>query len=220
MEAVIFDFDGTLARLNIDFTAMRRGVERFLADYEINQESLQGLLILEMIDEAVRLISEKDPLEAQLFYHKAHELVVEHEVRAAEKGKILSGVIEVLKLLREKAVKVGFITRNCDRAVKIVFPHIERFCDTFIPRDDVTHVKPHPDHATLALRKMAVFGTKDCLMVGDHPIDIEGGKRLGMMTAGVLTGKATRQDFIEAGANFILDDVTQIPGSVLKELGK
>ncbi len=220
VEAVIFDFDGTLVLLNIDFMAMRQGVEAFLAHYGVNLEGLKGLLILEMINEATKIISEKDPLKAQLFYHEAHALVVEHEVTAAKEGKIVSGAIEVLKLLKEQAVKVGIVTRNCDRAVKIVFPHIERFCDAFIPRDDVTHVKPHPDHLALALRRMEVSKAKECLMVGDHRIDIEGGKRMGMMTAGVLTGKATQQEFIEAGADFILDDVTQIPGSVLKEFGK
>ena len=70
-EAVIFDFDGTLVHLNIDFSVMRQGVEMFLGEYGIEPDGLKGLLILEMIDEATKLISEKDPLEGQLFYHKA-----------------------------------------------------------------------------------------------------------------------------------------------------
>lgn len=216
-EAVIFDFDGTLVHLNIDFSVMRQGVEMFLGEYGIEPDELKGLLILEMIDEATKLISEKDPLEGQLFYHRAHELVTEHEVSAAKKGRILSGMIEMLKLLKKRGVKVGVITRNCDRAVKIVFPRIEHFCDTFVPRDYVTRVKPHPDHLVLALTKMSVSKPEYCLMVGDHPTDIEGGKRVGMKTVGVLTGKATRHEFIEAGADLILDDATKIPGSIFKE---
>ncbi|MBW2340578.1 MAG: HAD family hydrolase [Deltaproteobacteria bacterium] len=216
-EAVIFDFDGTLVHLNIDFSVMRQGVETFLGEYGIEPDGLKGLLILEMIDEATKLISEKDPLEGQLFYHRAHELVTEHEVRAAKNGRILSGVTMVLKLLKKRGVKVGVITRNCDKAVKIVFPRIEQFCDAFVPRDYVTRVKPHPDHLVLALRKMSVSKSECCLMVGDHPTDIEAGKRVGIKTAGVLTGKATRQEFIEAGADLILDDATKIPGRIFKE---
>jgi phosphoglycolate phosphatase-like HAD superfamily hydrolase len=49
-----------------------------------------------------------------------------------------------------------------------------------------------------------------CLMVGDHVLDVEGGKRMEMMTAGVLTGKTTRQQFMGAGADFIWEDATKI----------
>jgi phosphoglycolate phosphatase-like HAD superfamily hydrolase len=33
---------------------------------------------------------------------------------------------------------------------------------------------------------------------------------MGMKTAGVLTGKTTRQQFIEAGADLVLDDATKV----------
>jgi phosphoglycolate phosphatase len=210
-EAVVFDYDGTLVHLNINFSGMRQGVEDILAEYGIEPDAHKGLLILEMIEEATRLISEKNPSEGPSFYHRALELVTEHEVRAAKRGRILSGVVNMLTLLEEREVKVGIITRNCNKAVKIIFPDIESFCDVFIPRDYVPRVKPHPYHLALTLKKMAVNNPACCLMVGDHVIDIEGGKRVGMKTAGVLTGKAAHQDFIEAGADFILDDVTKIP---------
>jgi phosphoglycolate phosphatase len=217
MEAVIFDYDGTLVHLNINFNLMRQGVEKFLADYAIEPAALKELYILEMIDEATRLISKENPLEGPSFYHKAHELVTTYEIRAAKKGKILPGVINMLRLLEKRGVKVGVITRNCSKAVKIVFPNIEDFCDVFIPRDYVTRVKPHPDHLALTMKKMAVNKPACCLMVGDHVLDIEVGKHMGMKTAGVLTGKATRQDFIEAGADFIFDDATVISGRMLED---
>jgi len=216
LEAVIFDYDGTLVHLNIDFSVMRQGVEKFLADYGIEPTALKELYILEMIDEAARLISEGNPSEGPCFYHKAHELVTEHEVRAAEKGKILPGVINMLRLLEKQGVKIGIITRNCNKAVKIVFPNIEDFCDVFIPRDYVTRVKPHPDHLAVTMKKMAVNNPACCLTVGDHVLDIEVGKYMGMKTAGVLTGKATRRDFVEAGADFIFDDATVISGRILE----
>jgi hypothetical protein len=58
-EAVIFDFDGTLVHLNIDFSVMRQGVEMFLGEYGIEPDGLKVLLILEMIDEATKLIQKR-----------------------------------------------------------------------------------------------------------------------------------------------------------------
>jgi phosphoglycolate phosphatase len=217
IEAVIFDYDGTLVHLNINFGLMRQEVEEFLPAHGIEPGALKEFLILEMIDEATRLISKRNPSEGSSFYGKALDLVEAHEVRAAKKGEILPGVTTMLKLLKERGIKVGIITRNCSKAVKIVFPDIEDFCDVFIPRDDVIRVKPHPDHLSLTMKKMAVHNPTRCLMVGDHIIDIEGGKRMGMKTAGVLTGKTTREHFIEAGADLILDDATKIPGCILEE---
>jgi len=217
IEAVIFDYDGTLVHLNINFGIIRQELKKFLVDYGIDPDALKGLYILEMIDKATRLISEQNPSEGQSFYHKAHDLVTEHEVRAAKKGEILPGVIDMLKALKRRGVKVGIITRNCHKAVKIAFPDIERFCDAFIPRDYVTRVKPHPDHLALTLKKMAVNNPARCFMVGDHVLDIEVGKRMGMKTAGVLTGNTTRQHFIKAGVDFILDDATGIPDCIFVE---
>jgi len=217
MDAVIFDYDGTLVHLNIDFAAMRRDVEKCLTEYGIEPGDLKGLYILEMIEEATRRISEKSPSEASVFHRSSLELVTKHELQAAEQGKILKGVIPMLELLGKRGVKIGVITRNCDKAVKMVFSHIESLCDVYIPRDGVSRVKPHPDHLALALEKLGVDDAVRCLMVGDHVLDVEGGKRMEMKTAGVLTGKTTRQQFMEAGADFVLDDATKILEHLFKE---
>ena len=216
-EAVIFDYDGTLVHLNINFSVVRQAVEKFLTEYGIDPGSLKGLYILEMVDEATKLISQGDPSEAQLFCYKSLKLITEHEVRAAKEGKILPGVIDMLKLLKKRGVKVGIVTRNCEEAVRAVFPDVENFCDVFIPRDYVTRVKPHPDHLALTLKKMAVDNPARCFMVGDHVLDIEAGKRMGMKTAGVLTGNTVRQHFVEAEADFILDDATKISECIFEE---
>ncbi len=47
-------------------------------------------------------------------------------------------------------------------------------------------------------------------MVGDHLIDIEAGKRLGMKTIGVLTGRIKREEFEEVGADGVLEDISEI----------
>jgi hydrogenase expression/formation protein HypE len=210
IEAVIFDYDGTLVHLNIDFEAMRRGVERLLESHGLKQNAFKGLHLLEAIDEATNILSGEDSTAVESFRERALKLLTDEEVKAAKRGKILPGVVALLRALRAHGIKIGIITRNCDQAVRITFPQIEEICDVFLSRDSVAQVKPHPAHLTLALEKMAVRNPKRCLMVGDHVLDIEAGRRLGMRTAGVLTGHTTAEQFVEAGADFVLDDATKV----------
>jgi phosphoglycolate phosphatase len=216
-KTIIFDFDGTLVHLNIDFSIIRMEVEDLLTDYGIRPDTLKGLYVLEIIDEATGLLSNYNPSKGASFNHDALQIVTRHEVKAAKEGKIIPGIPDMLQLLSFRGVKVGIITRNCNKAVRIVFPDIDNFCDVFIPRDYVTRVKPHPDHLTLALKKISENNYKYCFMVGDHAMDIESGRRMGIKTIGVLTGKKTRQDLMDAGADFILDDATKIPDFIFGE---
>ena len=181
-----------------------------LIRHGVELDRLEGLYILEMITEGAELISWMDPSEGMSFYHEAHALVREHEIRAAQEGEMIPGVMDTLRCLKKKGYKVGVVTRNWKEAVKIVFPLIEQYCDVFMPRDGVKRVKPHPDHLAMVLEKLAVENPSCCLMVGDHTLDIKAGKSMEMKTAGVLTGKTTREQFEEVEADLILDNATKI----------
>ena len=50
IETIIFDFDGTLAKLNIDFKQMRDAVLKLISSYGIARNYLQTDFVLEMIN--------------------------------------------------------------------------------------------------------------------------------------------------------------------------
>lgn len=209
VRAVVFDFDGTLAVLNIDFSLMRERVFELIREYGVKETTLRERYLLEIIDEVCPIIWEENASGAKEFYKKAHRILHEVELEAAEKGRLIPGAEETLKTIRKQGLKVGIITRNCEEAVRKVFPAIEEYCDVFVSRDSVDKVKPHPDHLNAALNALKVPG-EEAAMVGDHLIDIQAGKRVGMMTIGVLTGRIKREEFEEAGADYILRDVTEV----------
>lgn len=209
VKAIIFDFDGTLAVLNIDFSLMRERVLDIIRRYGVKEDSIKERYLLEIIEEAYQFLWKKNPDEAQEFYQESHGVLHEIEMKAAEEGRLIAGVEDALKTLRQRGMKVGIITRNCEEAVRKVFPEIDDHCDVFISRDFVAKVKPHPDHLNSVLEALKVSGEK-AIMVGDHIIDIQAGKQVGMMTIGVLTGRIKREEFEEAKADYILRDVSEI----------
>ena len=209
IKAIIFDFDGTLAVLNIDFNAMREQVFELMRHFDVEEKLITERYLLEIVDEVYQILWEKNPSGAEAFYQESHHILHEVEMRAADKGRLIPGAEATLKSLREKGIKVGIITRNCEDAVRRVFPNIDRFCDVFISRNSVKKVKPHPDHLSSAMKALDVEG-EEAVMIGDHTIDIQAGKRVGMRTIGVLTGRTKREEFEKAGADDILGNATEI----------
>jgi len=209
IKAVIFDFDGTLAVLNIDFSAMRERVFGLMRRSGIEETAIREKYLLEIIDEVYKMLWKKNPSGAEIFYQESHDILHEVEMKAAGKGRLIPGAGEALKGLREKGIKVGIITRNCEDAVRKVFPEINDFCDIFVSRNSVKKVKPHPDHLTRVMDSLKVSG-EEAMMVGDHIIDIQAGKRVGMKTIGVLTGRTKKEEFEKAGADCILRDASEV----------
>ena len=209
VRAVVFDFDGTLAVLNIDFSSMRERVFELMSKYGVDERLIEERYLLEIIDEVVQILNQKNNSTADRFYQEAHQILHKIELKAAEEGRLLPGVEGVLESLREKGFKVGIVTRNCEEAVRKVFPHIKEYCDVFVSRDSIKKVKPHPEHLTWVMKALRVSG-EEVVMVGDHPIDIQAGKRVGMRTVGVLTGRTKREEFEKAGADYILRDASEV----------
>jgi len=209
VKAVIFDFDGTLAVLNIDFSYMRERVFDLMKCYGIAEELVEERYLLEIIDEVYQILWNKNPSGAEDFYQKAHQILHEIEMEAAEKGSLIMDAERTLKDLRGKGIKIGIVTRNCEEAVRKVFPDINNFCDVFVSRNSVKKVKPHPDHLTYVMETLKTSG-RESMMVGDHIIDIQAGKRVGMKTIGVLTGRTKKEEFERAGADYILRDAAEV----------
>jgi len=218
IKAVILDFDGTLAELNMDFSAMKEKILNLIEEHGIARDSLREKYLLEIIDEASSILLRRERPSAEQFRGKAHKMLRERELEAASESRLLPGVESMLRELRIAGVKVGIITRNCDGAVRKICPHIESLCDAFLSRDSVERVKPNPYHVATLLDILGVSG-KDAVMVGDHPMDILVGKRVGARTVGVLTGRTSRDEFLEMGADYVLESASRLT-SLIESLNR
>ncbi|MCK9365490.1 MAG: HAD family hydrolase [Syntrophales bacterium] len=209
-QAIVFDFDGTLAGLNIDFALMRAAVLDLPLCRSIPEEKLTGLYTLEMIETAA-LIAKRNKKDASRFRLEAYSVIAEIEMAAARKGKLFPSTKTLLAELKKHSIKTGIITRNCRAAVLRVFPDVELYADATLTREDSQNVKPHPDHLQKALGILGV-SEKDAAMVGDHPMDIMTARRAGSCAVGVLTGSADEKSLRAAGADLILANASAILG--------
>ncbi|MHB8769782.1 MAG: HAD family hydrolase [Syntrophales bacterium] len=207
--AIVFDFDGTLARLTIDFAGMRTAVLDLIARYPIPTDGLMNYHILEMVEEARTRIARLDRHGASAFFRSAHALIAAIEMEAARSGSLFAGTEELLAELGRRGIGVAVVTRNCRAAVVATFPAIDRTCRVVLTRDDTARIKPHPAHLLAALRALGT-DPADAAMVGDHPLDIRLGREAGTFTIGVLSGHSTREALETAGADLVLPDAVSL----------
>jgi phosphoglycolate phosphatase len=213
LETIIFDFDGTLAHLNIDFDEMRRRVLTLFPEFGLDDGLMEGRYLLEGIEAAVRALKTRGgDGEAFDFYRRAEEILRAIERRAAEESFLLPGITGALRDLKGRGLRLGIITRNSAVAVRSVLSRDTLTYDVLLAREDVERgrVKPNPGHLERAIHLLK-GSPQTSLMVGDHPLDIRVVQKAGAHSAGVLTGRHGRSDFEEAGADLILESVAELP---------
>ncbi len=209
ISGLVFDFDGTLTALTLDFQALKSEILNIARKYVPNETiiPLEGHYIIEIIYE----------IEGGLkgvgadFSREAFEKLGILELDASRGKDVYPYTRDVLGDLKKKGLKMGIITRSCVDVVRSVFPDVDRYIDGIITREHIRLVKPQPDHVTAAASLLSIL-PEEGIMVGDHPTDIVAGREAGMKTIGLLSGRSRREDFEKERATYILDDIRGIPG--------
>lgn len=178
--ALIFDFDGTLARPTLDFSVMRKAALAAMRMH-LDVPDRPDLPTMELLN----LIGTETEA-ARAARTAALNAVRDVEIDAARESRLFSFVRPMLARLKELGLAMGIITRNCPEALASIFPDASDH-GVVLTRDDVPRVKPDPDHLARALERLGVR-PEHAIMIGDHPMDITVGKRAGTLTAGVASG--------------------------------
>lgn len=209
LDAVIFDFDGTLAELTLDFDLMKRKIAALAEAFLGDRPEPNGRPALEWVDELAAEIGKTDRDEGLEFHSRARLAITAMELDAAREGKLFPFTRDILGALKKNGVATGIITRNITPAVRGVFPDLDEYCDVFVPREDAPEIKPLPGHLLYALHKINAEPANS-LMVGDHPMDVTTGKRAGTRSAGVYSGGNPRERFLDFEPDFLERDVDSL----------
>lgn len=206
IDATLFDFDGTLVEINIDFAEMKRKVLSLGLEYGVSPKT--DLYVLETVENIFNILSGKDASKAEMFKKQAEEIIVDIELSAAEKSRMFPYADITLREIKNKGIKIGIVTRNCRKAVLKSIELAGFTYDLLLTRDDVKKVKPDPSHLLDALIMLDIKPEK-AIMIGDQPIDIIAGKKAGMKTAAVLSVRPIK-DFEELSPDLIVENISDI----------
>lgn len=205
IRAVVFDFDGTLAVQTLDFGVMRERAVAALSRFA----PVAAVATEPMMEELDRVCASLDAATAAKARQATMDAIVEVELEAARHSRLFVPVRPMLAALRRRDIACGVITRNIWPAIRMVFPDVDEHFACVLTRDDVEQVKPHPAHLQKALD---IIGCEagQALMVGDHPMDIQVGKRVGTLTAGVAGGHVPLEKLALENPTWLAEDVGEL----------
>jgi HAD superfamily hydrolase (TIGR01509 family) len=223
IKAVIFDLDGTLASFNLDYRALRSEVRSFLLIKGIPASVLSiNESIFEMLNKANIFFknSGKSARAMNKTRNEVLDIAEKHEMEAARTTGLLPGVTETLEALKKMKLKLGLCTISSQKSTEYILKRfrISKFFDAVVPRNKVKEVKPDPEHLEVVL---ADLGSKaeETMLVGDSGRDMRCARDVGTVAVGLPTGISTQQELANAGANYFLTSITDLP-SLVEEMNR
>ncbi len=200
LQAVLFDFDGTLTEPGaIGFEAIRQAIG-----------CPPGTPILEFIaaqaDEVRR---------AELYF-----VLESFELEAAAVSRPNVGAVQAVRGLKSRGLPVGVISRNGLASIERALENFDGLgpddFDVIVSHDLPLAPKPAPDTVFWAAERLGV-DPSGCLVVGDFGFDVMAGKAAGAVTVLVRNHSFPAEGFAgdsftdwARDADYVIDDLTQL----------
>ena len=206
---IIFDFDGTLGdtRRNIVITLQQTMNEMHLPI--IDEDRCVATIGLTLKDSFKTLFPQLTDKEAETCTDTYRRIF---EVNKKKMVPLLfPHVSETLAELKRLGITMTVASSRSSASLRDFMKEmgIEDCISYIVGADDVTKPKPDPEPVLKTLMAMNIPAS-DTLVVGDMPVDILMGRNAGTLTCGVTYGNASRQQLEDAGADFIIDDMTEL----------
>ena len=217
MEVICFDMDNTLIHSDkchieaYNKAFVKNGINKLKSGKIKN--ALAGETHFQVIKKLFPHMKDKMVLKIR----KDHNyFIIKETYKYAKK---INGVAEALKNLKKKYV-LSLIS-NCTK--KEIFALLKwagidkDFFDSIVGIDDVAHGKPYPDEM---IKTERLLHDNVNYMVGDSVYDILIGKRMGVITIGILTGNTSKNKLLKYRPDYILKSVKYLPKLIEKLSGE
>ena len=220
---MIFDLDGTIVDFNLNYKAVRAEVIQFLTKQGFPQSIFSmNESVFEMLKKMDIYMKNNGKRKQEIVATRkvVLSLVSSHELAAARSTHLIPGVLETLKALRKKGLKMALFTLNGEKSVDYILKcfRLESFFDAVITRDFGSAIKPDSAHLEAVLGKLDVKHDEG-IVVGDSVWDMMCADELNVIAVGVVTGISSLQELIRAGATYVASSFTELP-TLIQQLNR
>lgn len=205
---ILFDLDGTLTDTSegiinsVSYALSKLGIE---AGDKTRFYKFIGPPLRNGFEEVCGLKGED--VERCVTYYREY-----YSEKGVYENRLYDGIKELLKRLYESGRSILLATSKPERfAVEILEKHgIKRYFSHISGADMEGKRDKKTDVIARALELGKITDLSDAVMVGDRLYDIEGARKFGMASIGVLFGFGGRCELEEAGADYIAESAEEI----------
>ncbi len=204
MGAILFDLDGTImdslsSIIHIVRLALRDVGRDNIEDNQIR--ALVGMPLVQIGEELLGKQRHEKFVSAYHFHYCSSQIKVEPFV----------GMQEYLAELKNYGIKTAIVTakKSPSTISTLTENGLIDYFDCLITADSGVGAKPQAGPALAALSKLAT-SSSNALFVGDSIYDIGCAKNADMAACGVLWGACSKQELVEAGSDYTVEDVNQL----------
>ncbi len=204
VEAVLFDFEGTL----VDFQWNLQGaVEETLETLRILRfptQRLQGLKYSTLMLEAVRMAQEMGQ-STDGVREKIGAIYDRFDEDALMRWHLREGSEDLLSSLKAKGIKIGLVSNVGRKALGKALPKLglRPFFDVAVSRNDVQYMKPSGEGLRLALGRLRAVQDR-ALYVGDSLDDVQAAKAAGVRVIIIVGKESSKAELLSAGPDQLI----------------
>ena len=217
VEAVMFDFDLTLADSSSGIVECTQYALRTMGAPEIGSEQIHSVIGLPLQGMFQTLTgngeSEHADEFARLFVEMADKVMV-------SSTQIYAEVPDLFEQLQGQGINVAIVSTKFRYRIEAVLDaaRLRRLVNTIVGGEDVHRHKPHPDALVLALTHLRVPAAS-AIYVGDHPVDADAARAAGVSFVGVLSGTMSGEHWSAKGERCVKEHVGELAQLVRRSEG-
>ncbi len=207
---IIFDLDGTLLNTLEDLADSTNFALKTLGYPERSVEEVRNFVgngVAKLIERAIPDGVENPDFEKCLNLFKEN-----YSKNMYNKTAPYSGIIDMLKILKNKGCKIAVVSNKFDIAVKeLCKKYFSDLIDIAVGENEANGIKkkPAPD-TVLSVVEQLCANIDDCVYVGDSEVDIMTAKNSGMPCISVLWGFKDREFLLEHNACIFVETPDEI----------
>lgn len=207
MDYILFDLDGTITNPKLGITKSFQ--------YALNSRGI----IVESLEDLTKHIG--PPLQVSLMEYgfseaEALELIDKYReyysVTGIYENEVYEGMEELFRRLKQSGKRLYTATSKPEKFARIIMEHfgLDSYFDDICGATMDSSRSEKQDVIRYALKKNNITDLSRVVMIGDRLHDIEGAKKVGISSIGVLFGYGSRQELTLAGADRIASTVAEI----------
>ena len=210
LEAVIFDFEGTLVDFQWNLEGAAQETIEMLETLGFPIDRIQGCKYSTLMNEAMKIAVElrRSPYEMR---EKIGAIYDRYDEDALTRWNLRNGSKNILSALKTKEIKIGLVSNVGRKALEkaLLKLDLRPIFTVVVSRNDVQYLKPSGEGLILALSRLPVIKGKT-LYVGDSLDDIQAAKEAGLKVMIILGGENPKPDLLTAQPDDLINHFDEL----------